>query len=99
MACRSNRPELQNVFLQRDGGYVGVTVDTLAYTFSPNQFCGHDKLLWRQVGLIDSTNCEFRQMDTEFLGKFAHSGQAGVQHFSDGVVEACDADVIRNANT
>src|SRR6476660_4923669 len=71
----------------------------LPHAFSSDEFCRHDQLLWRQIRILDSADGKFSQMYAEFFRKLAHSRQPRMQDFTNCVIEAGNADVIRDSDS
>ena len=71
----------------------------LLHALSSNEFCRHDQLLRRKVRFLDSADSKFSQMHAQFFRKLAHSRQPWMQDFTNGVIEAGNADVIRNSGS
>ena len=87
------------MFLQRDGRYAWMTVDKFGARFRDESvLLALTSCRGGKVRFVDPANREFRQVNSQLFGEFTHSCKARMQHFSDGVVEASDADVIWDAN-
>ena len=89
----------QCMFLQRERGRVRVSRSNLPHALSANEFCGHDQLLWRESRFLDSADRKFSQMYAEFFWELAHSRQPRMQDFTNCVIEAGNADVLRNSDS
>src|SRR5256885_10451170 len=89
----------QCMFLQSERRRVRVSRSNLPHALSANEFCGHDQLLWRESRLLDSADRKFSQMYAEFFRELAHSRQPRSQAFTDCVIEAGNADVIRDSDS
>src|SRR5437868_6357778 len=71
----------------------------LPHAFSANQFCRHDQLLWREIRFLDSADGKLSEMYAQFLRKLAHRRQPRMQDFTNCVIEAGNADIIRNSDS
>lgn len=67
--------------------------------FSTDQLSRHQKLLRRETRLLNAPKGEFRKVRPQFLWKFAHRRQRGMQHVTESIVEAGNAYIVGDSNT